>query len=244
MKGGLMERDGIPLFDDSSAASTESVEGSLLYFIRGQSEAAYKKISKFEPSSLYAWKEMETETGTASNVLVANSLDGADQLEEAIWDGAKDLLFTDALATVEFQLRSVRSLENRVEQLFSLQMAYLLLWTSIERYASLRYGLGDQGIMEKIHLISKELAFAEALKRHGANSVLLHRKIYPTYKNDAKVFSHNAPQDALDCYYQIRCNITHRGKALFKDINLLKGVTSELIKIFRDTKDAAFAACG
>jgi len=59
------------------------------------------------------------------------------------WNGRDDPLFTVALDVVT-KLCNRIALRVGFEPLFRLEMAYLLLWTSIERYASLRYHLGDK----------------------------------------------------------------------------------------------------
>ncbi len=63
--------------------------------------------------------------------------------------------------------------------LFRLQMAYMLLWTAIERYAGLKYHLGKR-VTDKVYKIADEKSFADALKKY----VKKNRGIYSTVDLD------------------------------------------------------------
>ena len=61
-----------------------------------------------------------------------------------VWNGRDDPLFTVALDVVSETFNSNEVFDWDLKPLFRLEMAYLLLWTAIERYTSLRYHLGDR----------------------------------------------------------------------------------------------------
>ena len=152
-------------------------------------------------------------------------------------DGWNDPLFTDALDVVEKTL-----LENSkksaldMEAFFSLQMAYLLLWSSIERYVSLRYNLGDK-VVDKISKLASESAFAESLCKYVKTPREVFRIDRPAQK---EILNPDAPDKALRYYYQVRSNITHRGKStLYNDFKMLQDSLKELLLIFRNVLQKA-----
>jgi hypothetical protein len=49
------------------------------------------------------------------------------------------------------------------------------------------------------------------------------------------------PRRSIGYYYQLRSNISHRGKAAVVDFDRLAPATAALLAIFRDVADAAFA---
>ncbi len=115
-------------------------------------------------------------------------------------------------------------------------MAYLLLWSSIERYASLRYSLGGEP-WSKVKRIADEPSFAEELGKHvkGIRSVFRTDRPDRSYKLRA-----DDPQKSLEYYYQVRSNLTHRGKAANQDHLRLLHSGNELLAIFRRVLNAAF----
>jgi hypothetical protein len=92
--------------------------------------------------------------------------------------------------------------------MFRLQMAYLLLWSSIERYASLRYHLGDRAV-DKVMQIADDPRFAQLLKRRVSRKHRVQRADRP---EDHYELNPDDARKSLNYYYQIRSNITHRGK--------------------------------
>lgn len=114
-------------------------------------------------------------------------------------------------------------------------MAYLLLWSSIERYVSLRYHLGDK-VTETVGQLAHESPFAESLRRHVKGSREIYRADRPGEK---EVLDPKSPDKAVRYYYQVRSNITHRGKGVVRDYDLLKNSLAELLPIFREVLKAA-----
>ena len=49
---------------------------------------------------------------------------------------------------------------------------------------------------------------------------------------------------ALEYYYQVRSNVTHRGKGIIRDFEIIKFSIEELLPIFRDVLITAFQDAG
>ncbi|HEX4168142.1 MAG TPA: hypothetical protein VHZ55_21965 [Bryobacteraceae bacterium] len=117
-----------------------------------------------------------------------------------------------------------------LKPLFRLQMAYLLLWSSIERYVSLRYHLG-KNVKKKVDQLSGEQAFASSLLFHVRERQEVYRADRPSQK---EVLDPQSPEKALKYFYQLRSNVTHRGKAVIRDHDRMRDSLAQLLPIFRD----------
>ena len=231
--GSLRLRDGLPIID---LRGSGSVRGALLKFRSDRSQEAYDRISAMEPDRHYLWSEIQAD-GNSANVLIGRSPQkGSVPCEEPEWDGWTDPLFTAALDVVGETLES-QEFNWNLKPLFRLQMAYLLLWSSIERYVSLRYHLGDR-VAEKVRQLAHEPAFALSLQRRVQNVREVYRADRPAEK---EVLDPQVPERAVRYYYQVRSNITHRGKAVVRDYERVHDSLAELLPIFRDVLEAARA---
>ena len=121
-------------------------------------------------------------------------------------------------------------------------MAYLLLWSAIERYLTLRYG-SELEPVKLVRQLSTENAFAKALHKHIDSSdgplaeISDSRDPIDRLKKDP-----DKPKDAVNYFYGVRSNITHRGKAApSRDFDIVRSATMELLAIFRDVLAAARA---
>jgi hypothetical protein len=239
IKGVVLERDGLPLLDPGSQLNTA---GSLFWFKSGVAEDAYRSIAELEPGAQYSWavREVRAQRQTVrANVLAGKRLrDGCVQLD-APWDGRTDPLFTVGLEVVHEIVEHNTEFAWSLHPLFRLQMAYLLLWAAIERYASLRHRLGG-GTGARLAKVAEEQSFAAALKH-----------VVPAEGGRREVFAANDPKDSyrldpddpaesMNFYYQIRNNATHRGKAAHADFDLLRDSLGQLLTIFEMLLSAAF----
>jgi hypothetical protein len=228
VKGRLLIRDGLPILDPNG---NKTVDGSLLHFRDGDAPAAYEQIVGLEPDKHYRWGTARI-NGESANMLLGISPDqGSVSLEETDeheWDGWNDPLFTTALDVVQDTIRSNTVAERDMKPLFGLQMAYLLLWSAIERYLSLRYNLSDR-VMGKVKKLSMEPAFLIAVKTHVKRKHSIYRADRPAEKG---ILDPKSPELAASYYYQVRSNITHRGKGVFRDHETLLNSTTELLTIF------------
>jgi hypothetical protein len=219
--GVLRIREGIPVLDPNAEGV---VWGSLIRFREGMAGQAYGRIASMEPQRQFRWL-----TAGLCNVLAGkHPAKGSDPLDEQEWDSWQDPCFAEALDVVE-------EMTNRPEspwdfkEFFRLQMAYLLLWSSIERLASFRHGFGEN-VVRKIWRLAEEPAFGEALRRNAGEGRSLHRADRPGEK---AVLDPGRSDRAIAYYYQVRCNITHRGKSMVSDLEHVRQSLIELLAIFR-----------
>lgn len=232
--GMLLLRDGLPIIDPNG---TGRIKGVLLTFQATRADEAYGRIAALEPDKHYRWGTSLTK-GVPANVLFGRSpKKGSVYCEDAEWNGWDDPLFTSALEVIDETLQSSQEFKWDLKPLFRLQMAYLLLWSAIERYVSLRYHFGDR-VTEKVNQLACELAFGNGLKQHVKRSCEVYRADRPGQK---VVLDPLAPEKALTYYYQIRSNITHRGKGVIRDHERVLEALSQLLPIFQGVLEAAHA---
>jgi hypothetical protein len=219
IRGRLLERDGLPI---AAVGDGSRVKGALIFFQAGKSAVAYRRIVEVEPDKHYRWGITRAKTSKGveeANYLLGRSpRKGSVPLEKDEWDGREDPLFTSALEVVEETCQQNSEFEWNLKPLFRLQMAYLLLWSSIERYVALRYHLGGK-VAEKVKQLADEKAFCTSLEREVSEQREIYRADRPTekYKLDP-----SEPAQSLWYYYQVRSNITHRGKAVTRDFRILR----------------------
>ncbi len=229
----LLIRDGLPI---ASANPSGELQGSLIHFRPGSEEEAYRRIAEIEPGAQYRWEVTAIQIGRANYLAGRNPGKGSIIPDKDVWNGREDPLFTVALEVINETFQQNQRFDWNLRPLFHLEMAYLLLWTAIERYASLRYHLGDK-TTKKVMKIANERAFMSALKDHVTEKREVCRADDPTEKI---VLDSNSPERALAYYYQIRNNLVHRGKGVPLDHDRFAKSLCELLVIFRETLTAAF----
>ena len=236
--GSLFVRDGLPLMNPS--ADWGKVRGALLAFEPEAAKAAYRRIGKMEPQNHYEWQE--TKAGSArANVLVDRVPEAkGDYVDGPVWNAWSDPLFTTALEVVGEMYEENRSRDAglgpdaALRPFFKLQMAYLLLWSAIERYLALRYNLLHA--QRQVSKFASERAFKEGLKAHCTKPRRVLRADNP---NEVLECRPNDPAGSARYYYQVRCNVTHRGKGVLNEFRHLKYSLAELLPIFRSMLKAA-----
>jgi len=233
VRGDLFVRDGLLIADRSG---NSRVDGVLLEFDPGQDELARQAIFDLEPSQQYFWDTIQVD-GKQANILWGRKPKKGSVPLDFDWSSWDDPLFTSALEVVDQQIQAHSSWDRSYKNTFHLQMAYLLLWTSIERYASLRYHL-KRDATKKVELVAKEPAFGDQLR----NLVVEVRSVQRADEPDTKVElkPHN-PSDAMSYYYQVRSNMVHRGKGMPRDHGTVLMCCRELLLIFRHVLSVARA---
>lgn len=239
IEGRLFERDGVPILTEDVNGQ---VTGYLLTFEEEEIESAYEAIVKLEPEKQYRWVtrsvSLDGGTETANVLLGRNPTRGTTELSSGEWRGEDDPLFTDALEVIEEVISSDFDFnwENK-EPFFRLHMAYLLLWSSIERYISLRYGLrgihGEKSIHQKLMEMADEPGFREGLDSIDFTNrpkTRITRADRP--QEDAKLDPDN-PRGSISYYYQIRSNLSHRGKSAPVDFDVLQYSLNEVYEIYK-----------
>jgi len=219
-------RDGLLIADESRVGQ---IEGDILYFSPAEIDYAYSAISDLEPTKQYSWGITETSSGEIVNILWGKRPRiGSNELDY-VWSSWEDPIFNIGLSVVREQLKLNQ--DDKFPDLtptFKLQMAYFLLWSSLERYASFRYYLGGKP-MSKILKVSEELAFGEKLREVVTESREIVRADDPS---EVCYLVKDDPKKSINYYYQVRSNIVHHGKGMRRDHRILFNSTHELLQIF------------
>ena len=235
----LLTRDGLPIIHDTKSGSTE---GALLEFKDGKEKKAYQSIIDIEPDHHYKWGTINVtanrEKEISANVLFGKSPEkGSTPTDYGNYDGKKDPLFTDALDLIREIIDRSRHFNLEIKKIFELQMAYMLLWTVLERYTTLRYDL-NQTPMERIYQLEDDPNFCKVLKEVVEKKRTVYRSDNPRTR---VILDPDKPKNAINYYYQVRSNIVHRGKAIYDDYNILFSSINELLTITEATIMGAFS---
>ncbi len=233
IQSSLWLRDGLPLLHLDTGPD---VNGFVLTFREEHSVQGYESISNFVTSEQYAWSEVKFgENGPQVNLLVGvNPQSGSADFDKKEWRAKDDPVFKEGMVTignmvVQYAQDSFHSKPLEWERLFKVQMAYLLLWTAIERYCSFAYGICLDPSPKKDRL-ADESAFQDALKRTVGRMENLYNAEEPgkpiTLRGDW-------PTASIRYYYRVRSNLAHRGKAEERDGEIVREALVELYEIFR-----------
>lgn len=223
IKGDLVLRDGLTLFKDSKH---QTVDGFLIKFKSEFESKAYSFIDSLEPKKLYRWRENKFNDISFKILYGVKPGRGSDDIREAdwqtIWD---DPFFTHAMDVLSEI--PTEEFDWELKSLFKLQMKYMLLWTILERFSFLRYSLGG-GPSARNKLLAEDIYFKEALKEY----VKSERTVFSSEDPDRKtILNAKNSKKSLEYYYQVRSNITHRGKGVIKDYDTVKSSFNELYDI-------------
>jgi len=233
--GILKERDGIPLLVLGS--SHFSIKGYLIYFDAGKEDEAYDRIIGIEPDKVYRWVTIKVNDSRANALIGRREQRGSYDLEYFDeWDGRTDPFFKQGLEEVESILKANSSFDSEFRALLRLQMAYALLWSAIERYAGLKYHLGKRA-NEKVYQIATEKSFIDSLKKN----VHRRREVFSATDLTKYTLDPDEPDKSIRYYYQVRSNAIHRGKAVTRDFDTIKTSLEELLSIFKEMLNRAFA---
>jgi hypothetical protein len=237
--GTLLERDGLPVLSDEDGI----VDGAVLYFKTSFESEAYSAISAVASEKLYRWEQRDARKRGKSqrvNVLLSRKpRRGSHEQESCRWDGRVEPLFTDALTVIEEMLCNNRVIgrhPNDVKPLLRLQMAYTLLWSGIERLTAFKYGASLRP-EQRLKKFAEHPVLAVALKEVVQQERAVHRSDDPEKKERLRA---DDPDASLGYYYQVRCNIVHRGKASYFEYEMLLKSLEELLAIFRRVLETEF----
>ena len=201
----------------------------MIHFKSHLGESAYDFINSLEPDKLFRWSVKLDENSNPFNLLIGKSPNkGSESIQELHnnYSTTKDPYFTTGLAMLnEFKLPEW---DWELKGSFEIQMRYMFLWTIIERFTFLRYSLGAN-TNKRVHLLEKNEYFISGLKKYVSNE----RKIFNTQDLEHEVLKLDNPKKAIKFYYQVRNNLTHRGKGISKDYYILIECYNELFKIIQ-----------
>jgi len=233
----LCIRDGLPLLLNEPHEPHGSVHGVLLTPAAGKEGSFYQAIRGFEPACQYqGFSSVEVATARgrrAANALWARRPDrGVEQLEGSSWSSANDPLLTEALAVVRrdaerllghgwlvtLRKTGMPPTPQLFERFFRLQASYLLLWTIVERAAAFIVG-PDARAVARLKRLEELPEYRDAF---AAACVETSRPVTDVRDPDRLIRLHPDGHAALHGYwYTVRSTVTHRGKAAFRDVELV-----------------------
>lgn len=246
--GALRLRDGIPLLDPGASGI---VAGWLLHFDPARLGDAWPVVCSFEPSAQYRWQvagARSAEQVIAANVLVGRKLGNGTAAETVQdWSAQYDPVFKEGLAEVQRLVREAApdgvaaqpDTPELWQLFFRLQAAYLLLWSIVERYTAFRFGPAiEPG--QRVAQLNKDAAFRAAVMASGAEPDVVIDCRDPETRHRLAADGGGAAR----YFYQVRSNLSHRGKSAFRDARLVYKAVTELkaamqILLDRQLPDAA-----
>lgn len=235
--GELLVRDGLPLLRQNGHGL---VEGYLLRWKNGQAGDAYTSVCAFEPRKHYEWAEVRLQGGQTANALVIRhpNKGNPQHLDSSSWNLCDDPAFGPGLEAVERVLSEVDdmpsdSFEANRQGFFRSQMGYLLLWSILERLSALCFGPSLEP-MERINRLHELPGMREAVGQHVQRSDRVSDSRNPDqiYRLEGT----NAKSSFL-YYYQVRSNLSHRGKGVFNEFEKVHLSLRELLAITRQYLD-------
>ncbi len=167
------------------------------------------------------------------------------------WRGYRDILFVKGMEFLETEffkksqrLRFIKpgtkeQLERSLHNLFSLQMAYTFLWTIIDRHNTIKYRINSEKMYKKLEAMARDKFYREAIDKIKDGFVFNYPGIYSNNSGNLSSFNGH-PNNSIDgyykkieMYYQVRCNVVHRGKAGLDitDFPKLRGAFLDLFAI-------------
>ena len=234
---GMRLRDGVPILINSKN-DFHQTNGFLITFKKGNEKQAYKTISNTLLRKLYKWDTIEIDGKKANVLFGVNPDNGSNYIEDPNerinFDGKNDPLFSKAIELIENNLKSDKN-GWKLESFFELQMNYMLLWSAIDRYTSLKYNKKFQKWNRE--RFAEEKTFKEGIKKYTDKR---HSPVFSTDDLEIHEFNVDDPLNTLYYYYTFRCNVVHRGKTMIGDYDMLKTATEELLEIFKEVLENTF----
>ncbi len=117
--------------------------------------------------------------------------------------------------------------DSKWQRFFRCQMAYLLLWSILERLSALCFGPGHDP-MQRIKQLHELPGMRDLVRQNvqRTDKVSDSRNPDATYKLDGA----NAKK-CFEYYYQVRSNLSHRGKGMFNEFDKVHCSLRELLTI-------------
>ena len=228
---GLMkEKDGVPIFYTTKTKSYAWFDYTAyeIHFKKGQEQQAYQIISENEPNTYYAWVNFQ-----GANILEGKSrLRGLEEFMDETWSFKHDPYFSQGLLACKEIRKGSRSKMPELHQeyfdFFCNQSAFMLLWTIIERFCTLKYGnLSPNEKLKSLYTDPEiEWDFVYDIVKRNDSIVRSDKE-----KEQLKLNSASSIKKILEYYYGLRSNMVHRGKNVFGDINRISDAFDELYQV-------------
>ena len=230
-------RDGVPVIKKETSECIS--KGEKIYFLECKKKKAYQKISKTQVGNIYKWDTVKIGEKTF-NILVTENLKGTFVNVDDNWeyldtfDGRKDPFFTKVPIFIRKELKEIDYDDD--DTLFKIQMYYMLLWSAIDRYCTLKYDVSNnQG--DYLKALSEDEVFLKAfysINAKGRDPIHSATNASPFYFNRGK------PSFIINHYYTIRSNVVHRGKEKENEFGSLIRSLNELLDVFEKIIENTF----
>jgi len=225
--GQLFVRDGLPLLVLNDYAR---VNGFTLKWNPGQESVAYQSVCKFEPDKHYAWTTVTLNSGESANALEVRyrNKGNVEPIGAMTWTLTDDPAFGPGLDVVEQAV--ARLAEENLDpwsQFFQAQMAYLLLWSIVERLSALCSGpaLDPMKRIDRLHQLP---GMADIVR----SVVTRTDKVTDSRNPDQSIrLDRDNPRNCFRYYYQVRSNLSHRGKGIHKEFDKVNDSLQEMLSI-------------
>ena len=237
-------RDGVPFITNQENRHS-TTKGHVIFFIEGKEEKAYEIICNTEAKQLYGWGIIEIDENKYNVLFGKNPKKGSshhcDDNEEYLnsFDGKRDPYFSEIFPFIRNGLNELFDQEKKVKEneiLFRLQMYYMLLWSAIDRYCSVKYDVTNrQG--DYLKALSKDYFFINALDNTPIRGG---RPIFSAKNLSFFKLDKTNPWFCVNYYYTIRSNVVHRGKDKKVKIGELHSSLVELLEIFEKMINETF----
>lgn len=206
--------------------------GSLFYFNNEDDAArAYEIISQAKSFKLYGWTTIY-DGHVKMNVLAGKNDIIKVQYHEnrGEYHGKEDPMLVRVLYTIWNNILLLLPKKDFApDDFFNLQMNYIMLWSSIDRFLDLRYGNTNQ--QENLKCLANEKSFADAVllfsDKNNKKPEVFSNEDYRRFQLDKE-----KPLCCIRYYYTIRCNVVHTGKSQYDDSPLLRYAIFELLQIY------------
>lgn len=222
-------RDGVPVIKKEHSSFTTM--GHRIYFADGKEEEAYSIISNTLFGNYYKWDTVDI-GGETFNVLTTDDLDGTfvdvdeNKNYNGDYDGRNDPFFFKVPKFIRNELKKM-DLEDEYSA-FRMQMYYMLLWTAVDRYCTLKYDVSkSQNYF--LNALSQDEVFINAFYGIGPQK----RDPIHSARNASRLFFNRArTKFVLNFYYTVRCNVVHRGKESENNIETLITSLNDMLEVF------------
>jgi hypothetical protein len=125
------------------------------------------------------------------------------------------------------------SLDEERRAHFHLQAAHLLTWSAVERLAALMFGPDSDGdaVTRRIGRFGDVDSWPNLFRRAGIRSN--DRHVYRSNRrNDSEQIDPNGRR-AWDFWYQVRSNLSHRGKSTRRDLDIVREALVDVHDVLR-----------
>ena len=259
--GDLWIKDGLLIVNNPEVNNKEFIPGYIVKFEKKFAKEAYDRINEIEPSTMYKAIIAETEKKIKVNILVSkeNLIGNQDgdfskgailiraNIKQRVEYTSQNRILKESIDVIDTKfkiLKKKKKEKDKIPYIINLQMINLHLWGMLERYTAFRYSL-KMTPNERITELSNDkdivAIFNEIIDDHTNKNYFIELR----NKKEDKIFEANSfklggrldiekPSKFIKALYQIRCNITHRGK---EDPNNPHGLARNFdIKDDRDIK--------